>query len=1000
MWTARRIGPCAGARCSVPDLRSRRAWACIAARSLTVAVLIAASALAQQPAPIADRVETPLLPSGISESPVALDSELVYVFKEPDGVDALHFAGGFALTVGGPEPQTLRAHEAVVWLENREHEKRPYRHLQVMLWRDAEVDEIGGTLTTGPALFVTLSTFGEVTVRADDVAMQPPGESDAYRSGRAIREAFLQRAIKPEDAQVALGMFDPTGLSRKPDLPAPKPIIHFESRGEVSVTRSEDGRQVVTMTGGVYLARGISGAENFLEIQCDSVVVFLAPGKEMPALQPDRGLGGQPAPQAGAKDERPRRDRQLMATGVGDVEVESAYLEGDVQVTLGANAMRASKLYYDFLEDKALILDAVVRATLVERNVPLYIRASEIRQLSTKQFAANDAVLTTSEFHTPHYHVGAKRVELINRTPTTPDGRATGIRAGSFTIRDATLNISGRPIAYWPYIKGNVDTSETAIKSVRTGYSGDFGLELETEWHLFNLLGLQTPEGFDSTLNLDFYSERGPAIGIDADYERERYFGLLRSYLMTDWGEDELGEDREKVSEHDVRGRLLFRHRQYLEDDWQISLELSYLSDKTFLEEFFETEFDTGKEQETLLYLKKQHDNWALTALLQARLMDFLTQTERLPDFAFHLAGENLATASATWFSENRVGLVRYRAADQTFREFLRGGAAISSGTTPRADTRQEVGMPVDVGDIRFVPFVAGRASAWDDSPHEGGLGRGFAEAGVRGSMYLWRVYPETHSELFDIHGIRHIIKPQITAWTSDANVDKNDLFPFDETVEEINESDGVAFGVRQRWQTKRGPEDARRIVDVFTLDVEAAAFNDAEDDEVTNGFASFSRPENSISRNYVNTSAIWRMNDRTAVLSEMNYDMNDAELDVFNVSVAVERTPRLSYLIGYRFIDETESNLLGFDLNYRLTEKHTLALRELFDLDRGETLDMTIALIRKFPRWFSAVSFEVDEAEDDFGISLSVWPEGLPQAALGSRRFTGLANTTRLQND
>jgi hypothetical protein len=122
---------------------------------------------------------------------------------------------------------------------------------------------------------------------------------------------------------------------------------------------------------------------------------------------------------------------------------------------------------------------------------------------------------------------------------------------------------------------------------------------------------------------------------------------------------------------------------------------------------------------------------------------------------------------------------------------------------------------------------------------------------------------------------------------------------------------------------------------------------------------------------------------------------MNDREMDIANISLAVERTPRFSYLIGYRFIDETESNLLGLDINYRMTEKHTLAVRELFDLEEGETLDFTIGLIRKFPRWFGALSFEVDEAEDDFGISLSMWPEGLPQAALGSRRFTGLAGTT-----
>ncbi len=172
----------------------------------------------------------------------------------------------------------------------------------------------------------------------------------------------------------------------------------------------------------------------------------------------------------------------------------------------------------------------------------------------------------------------------------------------------------------------------------------------------------------------------------------------------------------------------------------------------------------------------------------------------------------------------------------------------------------------------------------------------------------------------------------------------------------------------------------------------------------MTNGYTSYSRPENSIARKYVNSSTVWRLNDRTALLSEANYDLNDGELDILNVSLAVERTPPFSYLIGYRFIDETDSNLLCFDMNYRLTEKHTIAFREMFDLDRGQTADFTVALIRKHPRWFSALSFQLDEAEGDFGVSLSIWPLGLRQAALGlsplhrpfiyhatSERLTGL---------
>jgi hypothetical protein len=188
------------------------------------------------------------------------------------------------------------------------------------------------------------------------------------------------------------------------------------------------------------------------------------------------GLGGEPVRDAAAtKDREDASDRQLMATGLGDVEVESAYLEGDVQVSQGLNAIRGSQLYYDFLQDRALILDAVVRTTLVERNIPMYVRAAEIRQLSANEFSAHDAILTTSEFHTPHYHMGARRVDLVNRTPAEPGEGQTGIRAGSFRIKDASLNVGGHAIAYWPFIRGDVDTSETAIQSMRTGYSDDFG---------------------------------------------------------------------------------------------------------------------------------------------------------------------------------------------------------------------------------------------------------------------------------------------------------------------------------------------------------------------------------------------------------------------------------------------------------------------------------------------------------------------------------------------
>lgn len=988
-------------------------------RRLVASVLIgvlATVAAAQQPVPLADLVGKPRLPAGISEHPIRLNGQLAYLFKATDGTDVIHVVGDFLLSIGKGrgDGQIIQSREAVVWIEHRKHNDRAYRHLQVFMWGDGIVREIGRTITTGPALFVTLNTFGDISTNVDDFTFESSIGTVAYDEGEKIRTAIKASLASSASVQAPLRVMNASAFGEEPVEKPVKPVVFFQAQGDLQGPMAAGDGQVIIVTGGVYLSRGVAGAGDFVEVSAESVVVFLPADEDRPKpLDTSSPLGGErstkevvgaggagEAGDAEGKDsKRPRNsdERQFMATGFGNMAVDSVYLEGDVVMSQGPNQIRAERLYFDFSNDRALILDAVVRANMLERNIPLYLRAEEIRQLGASHFEASNAKLTTSEFRTPHYHIGADEVTLINRTSKSVKGRRGEMAAGSFQIRNASLNIGGVPITYWPFLRGSLNTSETSIKGIRTGFSDDFGMEIEMDLDFFNVLGLNTPNGFDSTLSLDYFSERGPGFGLDADYEQDRYFGELKSYVLFDEGEDNLGRDREDVQANEARGRILIRHRQYLDDDWQLSLELSYISDKSFLEEFFESEFDNGKDQETLLYLKKQRDDWAFTALLQSRLLDFYTQTERSPDLGFFVVGRSVG--SATWYSENRLGFVRLRPADQTFRRFLQEGRTIGSGSTARFDSRQELSSSIDIGPLRLVPFASIRGTAWDDSPHAGGVARVFGTYGVRSSLYFWKTFPDFRSELFDIDGVRHIIKPDITAWVSHTNYDSHELFQFDETVEGINEVDGVTIGVRQRWQTKRGAQDNRRTVDFLTWDVDAGFFNDANRDQITNGFTSFSRPENSISQNYVNSSFIWRLNDRTALLSETNYDLNDGEIDIMNVSLAVERSPRLSYLIGYRFIEESNSNLIGFDLNYRLTEKHTMAIRERFDLEEARTLDFTVAFIRKFPRWFGALSLDLDKAEDDFGISFSLWPEGLPSAALGSRRFTGLGRGTTIEN-
>ena len=884
-------------------------------------------------------------------------------------------------------------------MSRRTYQNIEYQHFEVFLWRNAQVSESGGTLTTGPVLFATLNSSGRVSIGADDTTRASSADSAVYREGAELRRRLA--GLEPEDVetQPPLRVIEPAALAEE-ELPTVRPYVSYRAT-DLQVGEIDD-RQVLTAIGDVHLFQGDAEGGDPLELRADAAVLFL--GTEMPMSDDVETPAGEPVPPPRDLTGEADTERGLDVGSLGSDElvsgtdIEGVYLEGDVVLTRGERMIRAEQLYYDFVHDRALVLDAVARAIEPTRSVPVYVRADQVRQLSRTEYAAWGAKITTSEFYTPHYHIGASEVRFRDRTSRSVTGVTAGLRAGTFEAYHTTFNLGGLPLAYWPYTRGDFKEGESLIRGVRTGYSRDFGGTFETEWHLFNTLGFERPAGFDGTLRLDYYTDRGPAAGIDLDYERDDYFGLYRGYYIHDDGRDSLGRYRNETPETTERGRTTLRHRHYLPHDWQLTLEASYISDRGFLEEYFDHEFEEGKDQETLLYLKKQEDTWAFTGLAQWRILDWLTQTEHLPDLEFRVIGEPLG-GFATLFSENRAGLVRYRPGERELFEYLfLRPREDGSGTVLRADSRQEIGVPLTLGPVKVVPFGAVRGSAWDDSPESGGLQRVFGTAGVRGSMYLSRVFPDLRSKLLDVDGIRHIIKPDVTAWVAGTNLDRNNFYPFTENVEDIDDVSGVTFGLRQRWQTRRGGPGRRRTVDLLTLDLEMGAFSNAPREEYADGFASYSRPENSFARNYASAALNWRINDSTALLSEANYDINDSKLDVFNLSLAVERTPRLSYVLAYRYIGDIDSNLMAFGANYRISQKHTVAFRESFDLDRGATEEFAIGFIRKFPRWYVSLSVDLNEADDDFGVSLSAWPEGLPKAALGSRRFTGLAESTGIR--
>jgi lipopolysaccharide export system protein LptA len=975
------------------------------------------------------RIE-PVLPPGISDFNLEFFGRLAYTWTDPDGTKVIEVQGNFEGRMG---QYLLKSRQGVAWFRNKKWQDKTYLEVEIFLWQDAEIHQPAGTLDSGPALLVTLRTFGQLVLNADAHSPTSDADSELYREGSKVRKLLV--AAPPEMAEECA---TPIQIAQSPEklrLQRPRIAKKVDFTAEKLTYEQHDKQSVVIAIGDVFVSQGSPAQSGeYVEIRADAAVVYMNQeqiDKTVPGFvdRPDSKEAKKepPAPERGAPriDEKKGRDDVRAAREWA----EAVYLEGDVVLTRGQRMIRAERIYYDFEQEKALILDVVTRAVEPTRSLPIYVRAEEVRQLSATEYEAEKAQFTTSEFYTPHVAIGADKVVLIDRTPKNEAGDVIGVEAGTYKAYHTTFNLEGLPIAYWPYSRGDFSRDRMAFRSAKIGYNGDFGATFETRWYLFNLMGLETPEGYDATLKLDYFTDRGPATGIDMDYEREDYMGLLRTYYINDGGEDDFGGARGNIPpDHDNRGRALWRHRQFLPKDWELNLEAAYLSDDNFLESYERGEFENGKEQETDIYLVKRQDNWQFSTLANWRIYDFLTQTEHLPVGRFTLIGEPLGEF-ATAYSDSNLGVVRYRPDDQRFWNGQdRRDNTGETGSVVRGDTREELTFPLpDFGPVKLTPYVAGRASAWDDGPsgwydsNSGGLSRAFGSYGLRGNMVLSKVDECIESSLLDLHRLRHIIKPDFAVWNAHSNQNPDDLTPFDSGIEDIDDFGGGTVGVRQKFQTQRGRAGEYRTVDWIVFDMEAGFFSNKEKSEnvpnvvygkhdrpirafnpdvksnVSHGDYIYSRPEDSISSNFLATNFQYRLSDSTVLIHDNVFDANRGNMGTSNVSLAVEREPRLAYFVGWRYIHDTASNIIAFGGNYKLSEKHTVAIRELYDIDQGRNVSTELVYVRRWPRWYSAVTLDVDKTLDDVGINLSVWPEGAPNLGLGSKRYTGLGDSVGL---
>jgi hypothetical protein len=941
----------------------------------------------------------------------------------------LLFEKKFSMSIGA---NRYSSDKAVVWLESMTIESGGRVHIdylaKVYLEGNLSVRRGQGARTSGlrqtvikqrgkgRLIVVRFGVSGEVFVTADKREIADPRESGLYKNALAAvkstePEYFIQPEaqvpeVPPEEppkepvvlTPVLDGPVTPPEQVIKPDKEKPRFMypVNIAPAGEAALdiesARTADGTDIATVIGRFYAWQKQDEIGGLLELQADNAVIFYSSDQ----LRSPEDTEQSPDPE------------ELLARLV-----RAIYLSGDVVMTEGQRTVRADEMYYDFLEKKAVAINAEMRNFDSKRGIPIYVRAAELRQLAKNKFAAENATVTTSEFHVPQISMTASKVLITDTTPVDELGERASDSSYDAQMHDVRLKAHDRTIFRWPYIRSNLQRPDIPLKSAHAGYDSDWGMSVETRWYLSRMLGLRESEGTESTFMLDFYGKRGVGSGLEVDYAKEDHFGRLVGYIIKDTGEDDLGRHgsrRNLEPPRELRGRFQWQHRQFLPYNWQLTSEVSYLSDRNFLEGYYRGEFNASKEQETLVHLKRIEDNWGLSILGKVRINEFATQLEELPTVEYHLAGKSLFDDKFTFYNSSQVSRFRQRSTS----------AGVSEDFFTFMSQRAELDMPMRLGRTKVVPFIAGTAAFEDGmgfqtdidgsmDPREDNVWLG--EVGARVSLQpFWKVYPNVKSRVWDLNQLRHIVKPYFT------------LVGFIDSDSVIDQRDMLNVGISQRLETKRGVGAKERTVDWMRLDLDVTWVNDSGNtsggpdrfiwnkpfvplvDTYSRMVPQQDRRSSTIygpRRNYFGADYLWRLSDTTAVLSDLNIDMQSGVVQQLNVGFSHLRWPNLSYYIGSRYLrrlnngfGEKGSNAFTFAATYVLDPRYTVVFSQQFDFDYGANVRSDITLLRRYHRMYWGLTFSADESLKRQAIVFSMWPQGVRELGIGPRRYMGLGGS------
>jgi hypothetical protein len=674
------------------------------------------------------------------------------------------------------------------------------------------------------------------------------------------------------------------------------------------------------------------------------------------------------------------------------------YLAGHVEMRsetkTESQTIRCDELYYDVQRNVAIAVKTDLEIKQAKSAQSIHVKTPQLFQLNSKVFtAANAEVYSTKLPSDPGLKVVVKNVvveerEIERKTiwgrpiydPVTGEQKVDKLHW--FTGENLFLDVEGVPIFYFPYLSGDVEDPFGPLNNISVGEDNIFGFKARVSFDGFQLFGLDKWPGARWRIDVDYYSERGPALGTEFDYAGKDLLGLpskyqvlVRAFGIYDVGNDILGGNRgtEEFVPPDKfipyqhpewRGRFLAQlNVQELPLGFTFQSKVALISDKNFMEQYFQNEWLNDLNQETYVYLKQQQANWAWSILAEPRLRDWITETQWLPRADGWILGEKLFDYF-TWDTHATVAFAGLRPTDQPQFAYAKNDVRVDTGVF---NLWNEVAMPFDAGPFRLVPYILAEGAFYTSDVNGDPLGRLYGGAGLRASIPFSRLYPDVCSELFNLNSLYHKITlssnylyaqssehynrfPQLDRLNDDATdqalrdihyqqiffnpanaaaLTTSPLFDpqvyairrlIDSRIDTLDDINVMQLELSQRLQTRRGLGASEHVVDWMSLNVGVSLFPQPNRDN----FGSVA--------GIIEYDWLWNIGDRTALFSNGWFDPESGGPRTFAVGGVIGRPDGTNFLLSYRQIDPLQSRSVIASMNYALSEKYYLTASTVWD--------------------------------------------------------------------